>query len=214
VDRFKPEGPPGQEQGPRQGLRGTAGAGQRRVERRGADHHSAGPRLGTRSSNPMENVSKSYGDRLLIDNLNFKLPPGGIVGVIGPNGAGKTTLFRMLTGQESPTPARSRSATRRSTWVMSTSHAMRSIPTRRSGGNLRRARHSRHAGQAADAEPGLCRPSTSAAWTSRRRSAQLSGGERNRVHLAKMLKAAPTCCCSTNRPTTSTSKRCARLKMR
>ena len=49
-----------------------------------------------------DELSKAYGDRLLIDNLSFKLPPGGIVGVIGPNGAGKTTLFRMLTGQEKP----------------------------------------------------------------------------------------------------------------
>ncbi len=49
-----------------------------------------------------EGVSKSYGDKLLIDDLTFKLPPGGIVGVIGPNGAGKTTLFRMITGQEQP----------------------------------------------------------------------------------------------------------------
>jgi ATP-binding cassette ChvD family protein len=50
----------------------------------------------------VENLSKSYGDTLLIENLSFKLPPGGIVGVIGPNGAGKTTLFRMITGQEKP----------------------------------------------------------------------------------------------------------------
>ena len=49
-----------------------------------------------------DGLSKGYGDRLLIDNLTFKLPPGGIVGVIGPNGAGKTTLFRMITGQEKP----------------------------------------------------------------------------------------------------------------
>jgi len=48
------------------------------------------------------NVSKAYGDRLLIDNLNFKVPPGAIVGVIGPNGAGKSTLFRMIVGQEQP----------------------------------------------------------------------------------------------------------------
>jgi sulfate-transporting ATPase len=47
-------------------------------------------------------VSKAYGDRLLIDNLSFKIPPGAIVGIIGPNGAGKTTLFRMITGQEKP----------------------------------------------------------------------------------------------------------------
>ncbi len=50
----------------------------------------------------VEGLSKGYGDTLLIDNLTFKLPPGGIVGVIGPNGAGKTTLFRMITGQEKP----------------------------------------------------------------------------------------------------------------
>src|ERR1700744_757588 len=49
-----------------------------------------------------ENLAKGFGDRLLYENVNFKLPPGGIVGVIGPNGAGKTTLFRMLTGQERP----------------------------------------------------------------------------------------------------------------
>ena len=60
-----------------------------------------GPRLGQNVID-VENVSKGYGDRLLIDDLTFALPPGGIVGVIGPNGAGKTTLFRMLTGQEKP----------------------------------------------------------------------------------------------------------------
>ena len=49
-----------------------------------------------------ENLSKGFGDKLPIDDLSFKLPPGGIVGVIGPNGAGKTTLFKMLTGAETP----------------------------------------------------------------------------------------------------------------
>jgi len=60
-----------------------------------------GPRLGNRVID-VEGVRKAFDDRLLIDGLTFSLPPGGIVGVIGPNGAGKTTLFRMLTGQESP----------------------------------------------------------------------------------------------------------------
>jgi len=59
----------------------------------------AGERLGNRVIE-IENVTKSYGDRVLIENLSFRLPAGGIVGIIGPNGAGKTTLFRMITGQE------------------------------------------------------------------------------------------------------------------
>ena len=60
-----------------------------------------GPRLGNVVIEA-ENLRKGYGNNILIDDLNFKLPPGGIVGVIGPNGAGKTTLFRMITGQEHP----------------------------------------------------------------------------------------------------------------
>ena len=60
-----------------------------------------GPRLGSKVIE-VNNISKAFGDNLLIDELSFSLPPGGIVGVIGPNGAGKSTLFRMLTGQETP----------------------------------------------------------------------------------------------------------------
>src|SRR5712675_140932 len=60
-----------------------------------------GPRLGDHVITA-EKISKGFGDRLLIDNLSFNLPPGGIVGVIGPNGAGKTTLFKMITGQDKP----------------------------------------------------------------------------------------------------------------
>ncbi len=64
-------------------------------------HIPAGPRLGDLVVEA-ENLRKGYGDQLLIENLSFNLPPAGIVGVIGPNGAGKTTLFRMIVGQESP----------------------------------------------------------------------------------------------------------------
>lgn len=61
-----------------------------------------GPRLGNKVIDA-QGVSKAFGDKLLYENLEFKLPPGGIVGIIGPNGAGKTTLFKMITGQEEPT---------------------------------------------------------------------------------------------------------------
>jgi sulfate-transporting ATPase len=68
-----------------------------------------GERLGNKVIEFKE-VSKAFGDRLLMDKLSFTVPPGAIVGIIGPNGAGKSTLFRMLTGQENPIPAKSRSA--------------------------------------------------------------------------------------------------------
>src|SRR6058998_3417341 len=64
-------------------------------------HIPPGPRLGNVVIEA-EGVSKAYGDRLLVEDMTFALPPGGIIGVIGPNGAGKTTLFRMITGQEQP----------------------------------------------------------------------------------------------------------------
>ncbi|MCI5226619.1 MAG: ATP-binding cassette domain-containing protein, partial [Candidatus Electrothrix sp. AX2] len=60
-----------------------------------------GPRLG-KVVIEGEGISKSYGDRILVEDLSFSLPPGGIVGIVGPNGAGKTTLFRMITGEEKP----------------------------------------------------------------------------------------------------------------
>src|SRR4029077_6307406 len=64
-------------------------------------HIPAGPRLGDVVVEA-EHVAKGFGDRLLVEDMSFSLPPGGIVGVIGPNGAGKTTLFRMIAGEEEP----------------------------------------------------------------------------------------------------------------
>jgi ATP-binding cassette ChvD family protein len=81
-----------------------------------------GPRLGDMVVEA-DDLSKAFGDRLLIDGLSFKLPPGGIVGVIGPNGAGKTTLFKMLTGAEKPDGGSIRREIR-SSWLTSTRAAI------------------------------------------------------------------------------------------
>src|SRR6185436_20677856 len=74
---------------------------ERRTEQLEELYLPAGPRLGDVVVEA-KNVRKAYGDKLLMDNLSFSLPPGGVVGVIGPNGAGKTTLFRMIVGAETP----------------------------------------------------------------------------------------------------------------
>ena len=79
----------------------TRGEGQREGPDDGTDHHSD-RRAPGQQRHRVRNLKKAFGDKLLIDGLSFKLPPGGIVGIIGPNGAGKTTLFRMITGQEQP----------------------------------------------------------------------------------------------------------------
>ena len=145
-----------------------------------------GPRLG-KTVIEAEQVSKAFGDRLLFENMSFKLPPGGIVGIIGPNGAGKTTLFKMITGQEQPTSG-----------------------TISLGDTVRLA----YVDQSRDVlEPGKSiwqviaddqdmitlgdREVNSRAYVARfnfsgsdqqKKVGQLSGGERNRVHLARMLK--------------------------
>lgn len=144
-----------------------------------------GPRLGQKVVE-FTDVAKAYGDRLLYENLNFKLPPGGIVGVIGPNGAGKTTLFRMITAKEEPTKGvisvgesvklayvdQDRSLDPETTVLQAISGGLDLLKL---GGREVNAR----------------------AYISRfnfngedqgKRIKELSGGEKNRVHLAAMLK--------------------------
>jgi len=135
-----------------------------------------------------DGLSKGYGDRLLIDNLTFKLPPGGIVGVIGPNGAGKTTLFRMITGQEKPD---SGSITVGESvqlgYVDQSRDALDSNKTvweEISGGN-----EIIYLGKREINSRGYCSTFNFKGGDQQKKVGMLSGGERNRVHLAKMLKS-------------------------
>ena len=146
-----------------------------------------GPRLGDLVIQA-EGLSKGFGENLLMENLDFKLPPGGIVGIIGPNGAGKTTLFRMITGQETPDAGSLRVG---DTVVLGyvdqsreTLDAEKTVWQEISGGHD-------------EIELGK-RRMPSRAYVSQfnfrgpdqqKKVGQLSGGERNRVHLAKMLKS-------------------------
>jgi ATP-binding cassette ChvD family protein len=147
----------------------------------------AGPRLGNIVVEA-EGVGKAYGDRLLFENLEFKLPPGGIVGVIGPNGAGKTTLFRMLTGQEKPDSGDLR---------VGDSVVMGYVDQSRDALDANKTVWQEISGGAEVLELGK-RTMQSRAYVGafnfkggdqQKKVGQLSGGERNRVHLAKMLKS-------------------------
>jgi ATP-binding cassette ChvD family protein len=135
-----------------------------------------------------QHLRKGYGDNLLIDDLTFKLPPGGIVGVIGANGAGKTTLFRMITGQEKPDAGTIRIG--ESVHLGYVDQSRDSLDGRKnvweeiSGGNDivllgKREMNSR----------AYCSNFNFKGADQQKKVGQLSGGERNRVHLAKMLKS-------------------------
>ncbi|PIT03259.1 ABC transporter ATP-binding protein [Bradyrhizobium nitroreducens] len=135
-----------------------------------------------------DGLSKGFGDRLLIDNLTFKLPPGGIVGVIGPNGAGKTTLFRMITGQEKPDKGTiTVGETVHLGYVDQSRDALdgkKTVWEEISGGNElillgKKEVNSR----------GYCSSFNFKGADQQKKVGALSGGERNRVHLAKMLKS-------------------------
>ncbi|HXF54342.1 MAG TPA: energy-dependent translational throttle protein EttA [Hyphomicrobiaceae bacterium] len=146
-----------------------------------------GPRLGGMVME-VEGLTKGYGDRLLIDNLSFKLPPGGIVGVIGPNGAGKTTLFRMITGQEKPDAGTIR---------LGETVKLGYVDQNRDHLDDKKTVWEEVSGGLDVIKLGDKMEVNSRAYVSwfnfkgpdqQKKVGLLSGGERNRVHLAKMLK--------------------------
>ena len=145
-----------------------------------------GPRLGDVVVEARD-LRKAYGDKLLIDDLNFTLPRGGIVGVIGPNGAGKTTLFRMMTGQEKPDDG---------TLRLGETVKLGYVDQSRDSLNAKKTVHDEISGGEEEITLGK-RTVASRAYVSwfnfkgrdqQRFVGELSGGERNRVHLAKLLR--------------------------
>jgi len=145
-----------------------------------------GPRLGG-TVIEAEALRKSFGNRLLIDDLSFKLPPGGIVGVIGPNGAGKTTLFRMITGQETPDAGELRIGETVKMGYVDQSRdsldATKSVWEEISGGT-----DVIYLGKRAVPSRAYVGAFNFKGSDQQKKVGILSGGERNRVHLAKMLK--------------------------
>ena len=134
-----------------------------------------------------EGLGKSFGDRLLIENLNFKLPPGGIVGVIGPNGAGKSTLFKMITGLEQPDEGKLKiGETVKLGYVDQSRDTLdpnKSVWEEVSGGT-----DVLYIGKRAVPSRAYVGAFNFKGSDQQKKVGILSGGERNRVHLAKMLK--------------------------
>jgi len=135
-----------------------------------------------------ENLTKSYGDRVLFEDLTLKLPPGGIVGVIGPNGAGKTTLFRLITGQEKPDSGEIRIGDTVHLGYVDQSRdsldGSKTVWEEISGGNdiIKLGKHEMNS-------RAYCGAFNFKGGDQQQKVGNLSGGQRNRVHLAKMLKA-------------------------
>jgi ATP-binding cassette ChvD family protein len=146
-----------------------------------------GPRLGGKVIE-VEGLKKGYGDRLLIEDLSFALPPGGIVGVIGPNGAGKSTLFRMLTGQETPDEGSvDFGETVQLSYVDQSRDALdanKTVWEEISGGA-----EIIELGDASMNSRAYCSAFNFKGGDQQKKVGLLSGGERNRVHMAKLLKS-------------------------
>jgi ATP-binding cassette ChvD family protein len=135
-----------------------------------------------------EGLAKGYGDRLLYENVNFNLPPGGIVGVIGPNGAGKTTLFRMLTGQEKPDAGTLRvGETVQLGYVDQSRDAL--DPNKTVWQEISDGLDVLELGNRTMNSRAYVGAFNFKGGDQQKKVGQLSGGERNRVHLAKMLKS-------------------------
>jgi ATP-binding cassette ChvD family protein len=146
-----------------------------------------GPRLGNLVVEA-RGVSKSYSDRLLVENISFALPPGGIVGVIGPNGAGKTTLFRMITGQETPDAGTIRIGdTVKLAYVDQSRDSL--DPNKSAWEVIADGEDLIELGKVQVKSRAYAARFNFSGSDQQKKVGMLSGGERNRVHLARMLKS-------------------------
>ncbi len=135
-----------------------------------------------------EGLRKGYGNNLLIDDLTFKLPPGGIVGVIGPNGAGKTTLFRMITGQEKPDAGKIKVG--ESVQLGYVDQSRDALDGKKNvWEEISNSQDIILLGKREVNSRGYVSAFNFKGADQQKKVGQLSGGERNRVHLAKMLKS-------------------------
>jgi ATP-binding cassette ChvD family protein len=145
-----------------------------------------GPRLGQKVIE-VEGLTKAYGDKLLVENLSFSLPPGGIVGVIGPNGAGKSTLFRMLTGQEQPDAGTVEYGdTVKLSYVDQARDDLN--PEHNVWEAISGGAELIKLGDAEIASRAYCGAFNFKGADQQKKVGILSGGERNRVHMARLLK--------------------------
>jgi ATPase subunit of ABC transporter with duplicated ATPase domains len=146
-----------------------------------------GPRLGNEVIEAV-NISKSFGDRLLFENLSFKLPPAGIVGIIGPNGAGKTTLFRMMMGLEKPDAGEIHIGSTVAIGYVDQTHA--AIDNEKTVWEVISGGHENIdlGGRSLNSRAYVGRFNFSGADQGKK-CGVLSGGERNRLHLAMTLKS-------------------------
>ena len=150
-------------------------------------HIPAGERLGDKVVEATD-LGKGFGDRLLIEDLSFSLPPGGIVGVIGPNGAGKTTLFRMIVGQEQPDAGKLELGD--SVQVAYVDQARADLdPTRSVWQEISDGKDRISLGKREIASRAYVSSFNFKGSDQQKRVGDLSGGERNRLHLAKLLRS-------------------------
>ena len=208
----EPQGPAGEEQGAPRSLR-RPGEEEQKADATGHEILiPPAPRMGDEVV-IAKKLSKSYGDKLLFDNMNFSLPRSGIVGVIGPNGAGKTTLFRMIVGQEKPDGGELIvGQTVQTAYVDQSREAL--DPNKTAYEEIAGGLDTLQFGTRSINSRAYCGWFGFRGTDQQKKTGLLSAVNAIACTSPSFSRPAATCSCSTNRPTTSTSTRCGRSRTR